>query len=479
VTESPHDAKVLWTGSDDGVIGLTQDGGKSWRKFELPVSDPFINAIEVSPHDPAVAYVAATRYEFNDLTPYFFRTRNFGQTWERMGANLPTGGWARVVREDPVRRGLLYAGTETAVYLSFDDGQNWQSLQLNLPVAAIMDLKVHGTDLLAATSGRGLWILDNLTPVRQLDPTVLSSAAHLFEPKPAMRTSLRTGRASPQTGRNPLSGAVLDFFLAQDGPVLIEILDSSGAVVRTLSSQKGSSQATHTKGGYALQDADAAIVPIKAKTGMNRIAWNLRRAAPQAAIPGVYLRRAAQGRFVGPGNYSVRLTAAGQVSTVPLEILADPRSGGSPEEFAAQDRLLVLVEEQIASMRQTVLELIGVHDQVVAATSKLSNPAAIKAGKTLADELESAKNEVVQHGVHRREGGVPRNLLYDYMHSFHSAVNTPDATLDAAKSDLYPSLRDDWATHKRRIDMLLGTELESFNKKLAGLGMSPVLAGDR
>ncbi len=247
----------------------------------------------------------------------------------------------------------------------------------------------------------------------------------------------------------------MDFFLAQDGPVLVEILDSSGAVVRTLSSQKSSSQVSHTKGGYALQDADAAIVPIKVKTGMNRIAWNLRRAAPQAAIPGVYLRRAAQGRFVAPGTYSVRLTAAGQVSTVPLEILADPRSPGSPEDFAAQDRLLVLVEEQIASMRQTVLELISVHDQVVAATSRLSNPAAIKAGKSLADELDSAKNEVVQHGVHRREGGVPRNLLYDYMHSFHSAVNTPDATLDAAKSDLYPSLRDDWLAHKRRIDTLL------------------------
>ncbi len=201
VAESPHDAKMLWTGSDDGVIGLTQDGGKSWRKSKLPLSDPFINAIEVSPHDPAVAYVAATRFEFNDLTPYFFKTKNFGQTWERMGADLPTGGWARVVREDPVRRGLLYAGTETAIFLSFDDGQSWQPLQLNLPVAAIMDLKVHGTDLLAATSGRGLWILDNLTPLRQMDATVLASGAHLFNPKPALRTSLRTGHASPQRVR--------------------------------------------------------------------------------------------------------------------------------------------------------------------------------------------------------------------------------------------------------------------------------------
>jgi photosystem II stability/assembly factor-like uncharacterized protein len=479
IAESPHDAKMLWTGSDDGIIGLTQDGGKTWRKFKLPLADPFINAIEVSPHDPAVAYVAATRYGWNDLTPYFFKTRNYGQTWERIGQNLPIGGWARVVREDPVRRGLLYAGTETGIYLSFDDGQDWQPLQLNLPVTAVMDLKVHGTDLLAATSGRGFWILDNLTPLRQMDSKVLTSAVHLFNPKAALRTAIRSGGGGspePAEGKNPLSGAVLDFFLAKDGPVLMEILDSSGEVVRTLSSERRTSQATRSKGGYVLQDADASIVPIRAKAGMNRLAWDLRRAAPPASIPGVYLRRAARGRFVAPGKYSIRLMAAGQVLSAPLEILADPRSKASAEDFAAQDRLLVLIEAEIASLRQTVVQLISVHDQIVAVTSKLANPAAINAGKSLADKLETAKDAIVQHGVHRREGGVPRNLLYDYLHALHAAVNTPDATLDPAKSEMLPSLREDWLEHKRTIDTLLGAELESFNKKLSASGVRPIVA---
>jgi photosystem II stability/assembly factor-like uncharacterized protein len=480
MAESPHDAKVLWTGSDDGIIGLTQDGGKTWRKFKLPLADPFINAIEVSPHDPAVAYVAATRYGFNDLTPYFFKTKNYGQTWERIGQDLPIGGWARVVREDPVRRGLLYAGTENAIYLSFDGGQDWQPLQLNLPVTAVMDLKVHGTDLLAATSGRGLWILDNLTPLRQMDSKVLASAVHLFNPKPALRTALRSGRTPPDTGKNPPSGAVLDFFLAKDGPVLIEILDSSGEVVRTLSSEKSNSERqAQTKGGYTLQDTDASIVPMRAKVGMNRVAWNLRRAAPPSSIPGVYLRRSAQGRFVTPGNYSIRLTAAGQVLSAPLEILADPRSKASVGDFAAQDRLLVLIEAEIASLRQTVLKLISVHDQIVSVMSKLSNPAAIKAGKSLVDQLETARNAIVQHGVHRREGGVPRNLLYDYLHALYAEVNSADATLDPAESEMYPTLREDWLSHKSRIDTLLGAELEAFNKTLSRSGLPPIVVDDR
>jgi len=461
VAESPHDAKVLWTGSDDGIIGLTQDGGKTWRKLKLPLADPFINAIEVSPHDPAAAYVAATRFEFNDWTPYFFKTKNYGQTWERIGQALPMGGWARVVREDIVRRGLLYAGTENAIYLSFDDGQSWQPLQLNLPVTPVMDLKVHGTDLLAATSGRGLWVLDNLTPLRQMDSKVLASAVHLFNPKPALRTALSSGRTPAQLGKNPPSGAVLDFFLAKDEPVLIEILDSSGTVVRRLSSKK---------------DADDSIVLIKAKAGMNRVAWDLRRAAPPSAIPGVYLRRPARGRMVVPGNYSVRLSAAGQVLSAPLQILADPRFKGSAEEFAEQDRLLVLIEEQITSLRQTVLKLISAHDQIVSAVGKLSSPSAVKAGKSLAGKLETEKNAIVQHGVKRREGGVPRNLLYDYLHALHSEVNSADASLDPAESAMYPNLREDWLSHKSRIDALLGAELEAFNKTLSRSGSPLIVA---
>jgi hypothetical protein len=389
------------------------------------------------------------------------------------------GGWARVVREDPVRRGLLYAGTENGIYMSFDDGQHWQPLQRNLPVTCVSDLQVHGTDLLASTSGRGLWILDDVTPLRQMDSKVFASAVHLFNPKPAVRMVLHSGRTLPDTGRNPRSGAVMDFFLAKDGPVRIEILDSSGNVVRRLSSEARSRAETHSKGGYTLQDADLLVVPIRVRAGMNRVAWDLRRAALPAAIPGVYLRRAARGRFVTPGSYSIRLTAAGQVLSAPLEVLADPRVKASAEDFAAQDRLLVLIEGDLTSLRQTVLKLISVHDQIVSVVAKLSDPAAVKAGRSLADELEIAKNAIVQHGTHRREGGIPPNRLYDYLDSLYESTNTAVATLDPAKSDMYPVLHEEWLSHKRTIDTLLGPQLDAFNKRLSRSGRPPIAAGDR
>jgi hypothetical protein len=362
--------------------------------------------------------------------------------------------------------------------MSFDGGQHWQPLQRNLPVTCVSDLQVHGTDLLASTSGRGLWILDDVTPLRQMDSQVFASAVHLFNPKPAVRLDLHSGRTLPDTGRNPLSGAVMDFFLAKDGPVRIEILDSSGAVVRRLSSEAHRGPQAHTKGGYTLQDADRPIVPIRVRGGMNRIAWDLHLAALPAAIPGVYLRRAARGRFVTPGSYSIRLTAAGQVLSAPLEILPDPRSKASAEDFAAQDRLLVLIEADLTSLRQTVLKLISVHDQIVAVTSKLSDPAAIKAGKSLADKLETTKNTIVQHGIKRREIAPP-NLLYDDLNTFYEAVNTPEATLDSAKSDMYPVIHEGWLSHKRTIDTLLGAELEAFNKRLSRSGLPPLATGDR
>jgi hypothetical protein len=312
-----------------------------------------------------------------------------------------------------------------------------------------------------------------------MDSKVFASAVHLFNPKPAVRMVLHSGRTLPDTGKNPRSGAVMDFFLAKDGPVRIEILDSSGNVVRRLSSEARRGPQAHTKGGYTLQDADRPIVPIRVRAGMNRIAWDLHRAALPSAIPGVYLRRAARGRFVTPGSYSIRLTAAGQVLSAPLQILPDPRSKASAEDFAAQDRLLVLIEADLTSLRQTVLKLISVHDQIVSVTSKLSDPAAIKAGRSLADELETAKNEIVQHGTHRREGGIPPNLLYDYLDSLDESVDTAQATLDPAKSDMYPVLHQEWLSHKHTIDTLLGPQLEAFNRRLSRSGQPPIVAADR
>jgi hypothetical protein len=225
-------------------------------------------------------------------------------------------------------------------------------------------------------------------------------------------------------------------------------------------------------------DADDSTISITAKAGMNRVAWDLRRAAPPSSIPGVYLRRPARGRIVTPGNYTIRLSAAGEVVSAPLEILADPRSNASVADFTEQDRLLALIEEDITSLRHTVLQLISVHDQTVSVMGQLSSPTAIEAGKSLIGKLATAKHAIVQGGTKRREI-TPPTLLYNYLHSLHATINSTDASVEAAESDMYASLHDDWLSHKRRIDTLLGAELDAFNQILSERDLSIIVAGDR
>ena len=240
IAESPHDAKTLWVGTDDGYVQLTRDGGATWTNVTPPgVGEALVNAVEVSPHAPATAYVAITKYKFNDFTPHVFKTTDYGKTWTRIVEGIAPEAWARVVREDPVRKDLLYLGTETGFYVSFDGGTRWTPFQGNLPVTPITDLKVHKGDLLASTAGRAFWILDDLSPLRQWDAAAPAGGARLFAPRAAYRTSGfggGFGGGNARTGRNPPQGAVIDYWLADvpKDPITIEILDASGAVLRTL-----------------------------------------------------------------------------------------------------------------------------------------------------------------------------------------------------------------------------------------------------
>ncbi len=267
VAESPKQAGLIWVGTDDGLVQLTRDGGASWQNVTpkgLP--EALVNAVEASPHDAGTAYIAVTRYKFNDFTPHFYRTRDFGRTWDRIVSGVPADSWARVIREDPIRQGLLYAGTETGMLVSFDGGDHWQPLQRNLPVVPVTDLKVQGNELVAATSGRAFWILDDLGVLHQLSPETAQRDVALLAPAPAYRVP--GGGFSlplPRTGQNPPPGAQLRFFLkrAPDSanPVTVEVLDASGAVVRSWATRPGPGSS-----------ADS----LRASAGMNLLRWNLR-----------------------------------------------------------------------------------------------------------------------------------------------------------------------------------------------------------
>jgi len=235
VMESPHEAGTIWVGTDDGLVHVTRDGGKNWQNV-TPKGIPEwiqINSVEVSPHDKATAYVAATMYKHDDFRPYLYKTNDYGKTWTKIVGGIPAGAFTRVLREDPTRRGLLYAGTETGLYLSFDDGASWQPLQLNLPVVPITDLKVKDKDLVVATQGRSFWILDDLTPLHDYKAGIASERVHLFAPRPAVRMEgggFDDDASSRAVGKNPPNGVVLSYWLkekpAEKEILTVEILEA-------------------------------------------------------------------------------------------------------------------------------------------------------------------------------------------------------------------------------------------------------------
>jgi hypothetical protein len=287
--ESPLTKGLLWAGSDDGLLHVSRDGGGKWDNVTPKTYGRFTRTavIEPSHFDAGTAYVAANRYQQDDFRPYLWKTTDYGKTWTSIVSGIPTGAYTRTIREDPVRRGLLYAGTEIGVYVSFNDGQRWEPLQLNLPRSSVRDLRVHGNDLIAATHGRAFWAIDDISMLRQLADSVTTRAASLFQPSTAIRWVSGGGR-SLTAGQNPNGGATFDYFLSRTptSAVKLELRDAAGLVIRTYTSEAGDTAAVKSavdsiarsareamKDSLVYEPADS-VVP--ARVGTNRFVWNLR-----------------------------------------------------------------------------------------------------------------------------------------------------------------------------------------------------------
>ncbi|HSD72948.1 MAG TPA: glycosyl hydrolase, partial [Thermoanaerobaculia bacterium] len=282
IVESPQEAGTIWVGTDDGLVQLTRDAGKTWKNV-TPKGIPEwiqINSIEVSPHDRATAYIAATMYKFDDFHPFLYRTNDYGKTWARIDAGIPAGAFTRVVREDPSRRGLLYAGTETGLYVSFDDGGSWQPMQLNLPVVPITDLAVKEKDLVVATQGRAFWILDDLTPLHEYKPSIAAERVHLFPPRPAVR--MESGGFEDEgvpraLGKNPPNGVVVSYWLREkpgEKEILtVEVLEGD-KILRTYSSEK--KEPTDIGLPVGPPPDEERDKPLEPKAGLNRLTWDMR-----------------------------------------------------------------------------------------------------------------------------------------------------------------------------------------------------------
>jgi hypothetical protein len=375
VAESPHENGVMYTGSDDGMVYITRNGGKDWTNISPEgIRGNQVNAIEVSPHSKGTVYLAVHRYKLNDFTPFIYKSTDYGTTWTKIQTGIPYGAYVRVVREDNEVKDLLYAGTETGFYISYNGGKNWQQLQLNLPVTPITDLKLHQDHLLASTQGRAFWILDDLTPLRKNAAAIKDSFA-LLPVKDAYRLSagsplnqLFPGDKEPRTINttmaNPVTGAQFFFHILGKETVksaTIEILDAAGNNIRTYYMQKP----VNRQGNNQLQDDPA----IEVRNGLNRFVWDLcHRNLP--TIDNVLIEGSDKGRMVVPGNYTVRLTINGKSQSQNFKVLTDPRqlkeypSLVTAEAYQEQEKLLQLLSNDVEEIHVAVTQMHKLQQQL-------------------------------------------------------------------------------------------------------------------
>lgn len=496
--ESPHEAGVLWAGSDDGRLHVSRNAGGDWQEVtpgDLPQGST-INSIDVSAHDPARLLVSAYRYRESDFRPYVFRTNDFGQSWTSLttsGNGIADDHFVRVVREDPDRKGLLYAGTEFGIYVSFDDGAHWQSLQLNLPVTPVTDIKVHHKDLVLATQGRSFWILDDVTPLHQLTDEVTSAKAHLFEPRQTPRAlsgGFSPGGPSGRRAANPPNGAILYYSLRErpDSPITIEILDPAGNSVQSFSSEKKPAPDLGALAALAEFFGFSPIPsPLPAEPGLQRYVWNLRYAAPKMP-KGAVIFGIVQGPVAPPGTYQVKMSIGEWSQTQELEVVADPRVDVVQEELEAQFRFLRDVGTVITNLADRLEALRSARDQVRLAASRAQKAGVAeekleqvkKAADSIAEHLGSIEDELVQTKSRGFED--PLNYpgkLYAQLAYLHGVVNGEFGSVDApptegAKERL-ADLTEEVNEVFGRLEDLLSTEVASFNQLMDGLNLPSVI----
>ncbi len=360
IAPSYRDENTIWVGTDDGLIHVSRDGGKTWSDVTPPALLPWakVSIMEASHFDVNTAYAAINTFRLDDLHPHIYRTRDGGKTWQHITTGIPDGGIINVVREDPQRRGLLFAGSEQAVYVSFDDGDHWQSLRLNMPATSIRDLVIKDNDLVVGTHGRSFWILDDMTPLRQATPSVFASNAHLFTPAAAYRFRWNKNTDTPlppdePAGENPPDGAILDYWLKSDARIVtLEILDDTKAVVRRYSSADPPEPLVEGR-----NTPDYWIRPhraLSARAGFHRFVWDLRHERPAVPsfsypISAIYMNtpRAPLGSWVLPGTYTVRITVNGNVLTAPLMVRLDPRVQTPPAGLKMQHEMSRMLDDAL------------------------------------------------------------------------------------------------------------------------------------
>jgi photosystem II stability/assembly factor-like uncharacterized protein len=441
IAESPRTAGVIWAGSDDGLVHITRDGGKTWKNV-TPAGLPEwarISMIDASNFAAGTAYLAANRYQLDDMKPYLYKTKDYGATWTPIANGIPATEFTRVLREDPERAGLLYAGTERGVWVSFDDGANWQSLRRNLPIVPVHDLAVKEGDLIAATHGRSFWILDDLSALRQMSPDIPRAPAHLFKPRKVYRAGFGGGGGNGAagghpTGANPPSGAVVYYSLAQPRQlVTFDFLDPQGKVIRSFTSQQDPKVAADSIHADSIRTARndslrrAGVAPdttahaeargeetppseegpvrrpppprVANKAGLNMFAWNLRYPDPSVFDNMILWAGSIAGPVVLPGTYTVRLNVNGQTYTQPLTIVKDPRSSATDADLKEQFDFLMRIRDKTSQANDAVKTIRNVKAQLADRARRMpadKKAAFSRVADDLSNKLSSVEGEIYQ-----------------------------------------------------------------------------------
>jgi len=490
LAESPRQAGVLWAGSDDGLVHVSTDGGKHWADVTKNIPEMpqwgTVSCIEASPFDAATAYVVVDAHRLDDMRPYLFRTADYGKTWARLSTALPQDVYLHAVREDPRRKGLLYAATEHGVAFSRDGGAAWKELKLNLPTVGVNDLVVKGDDLVLATNGRSLWVFDDLTPVRDLAPRLASRAVHLFPVQPTVRWRYHHEVEAPQQkqpGENPPEGALINYSLKArpSGPISLEVLDAHGTAIRTLSSILEPDEVPP-------DDPDAKDKPPKKTVltthpGVNRVAWDLCYAGP-AKIPHAKIDAGEldKGPLVNPGTYTIKLTADGQTVTSEVDVKPDPRVHLTPSRLEAQRRFGLAVRDDITRLSGMVAQIRAVRSQLAQRNELLKDNARaaplIKSTGGLIAKLDALEARLhnpkaeITYDILAQRGGA---MLYSQLGLLFESVKDSDGAPTQGMREVYAEEARELKEREQELSGLVNGDLAKVGEMAKHLGIPAVI----
>lgn len=469
---SPHAAGTLWAGSDDGLVHLTRDDGKNWTN--VTPEDPresLINAIDVSPHAPGTAYLAVNRYKFDDQRPMIYRTTDYGQSWQKIINGLPDNAVVRVVREDPKKKGLLYAGTERGMFISFDQGANWQPFQLNLPITPVLDLTFRDNDLVVATGGRSFWILDDLSPLQQAGGKPAAGLA-LYQPKPQYRYNLfGSGSAPDDGGQNPPAGLIVYYHLPgiMDSTMLtLEIRNAAGELLRTYHSQT-------PKG----EKADPGRRLLPAKKGVNRFNWDLRRES-LPRVEGLSLSGDLRGGLVPPGEYRLRLFAGPDTVTTNATVLPHPKLDYTPADYAAQSALTNEIETTVRDIHTSINRLRKVKAHVESLTTLLKEmddtEALVDTGQVVIRKLREWEEGLIQARQQTFQDIINfENRLSAELMDLKDRTDGPAPAPTAGARERLQTLTSEWRQQRTALDRIIERDVAAFNALYAKRGLPAIV----